>query len=119
MAGYSKFLWDWGERHPETAVYFVKSAPRKNFPLNMPFYENPTLKQYSWYTDTAYKNDTTALRPGDLMFFTEIYAPEPTAPPGFRLEREYAYYPKWVLFNNTNDWQSRTRIWAIFRLEKE
>ena len=119
MASYSKFLWDWGDSHPGTAVYFVKKEPRYNFPLNMPFYENPKQRQMSWYTDPPYKNDTTALRPGDLMFFTEIFFPEPTAPPGFQLHRAYVYYPSWVLLNNTNDWQSRTRIWAIYRLEKE
>ena len=116
---YSKFLWDWHQVHPESTVYFVKKEPRKRFPLNTPFYENPQQRQLSWYTDPAYKNDTTALRPGDLMLFTEILSPVPEAPPGFRLKREFAKYPDWILRNNTNGWQGRTRIWGVYQLVKE
>lgn len=118
MAAYSKFLWDWHDTHPESRVHFVKKEPKPHFPLNMPFYEHPGQGQLGWYTDPAFRNDTSALRPGDLMFFTEILSPAPQPPPGFRMERMYAYYPDWVLRNNTNDWQGRTRIWAIYRLEK-
>lgn len=118
MAAYNKFLYDWHKSHPNATVYFVKKEPRKYFPLNMPFYDHPDQRQISWYTDPNYQNDTTALKAGDLMFFMEIYAPEPVAPPGFQLFREFTYYPEWLLLNNTNNWQSRTRIWGIFRLER-
>lgn len=119
MAAYNKFLWDWQEQHPNDKVFFVKKEPKKYFPLNMPFYDHPAQKQLPWYTDPAYPNDTTALSAGDLMFFTEILSPAPAPPPGFRLNRVFAYYPDWLLLNNTNDWQSRTRIWAVYQLEKE
>ncbi len=118
MAAYSKFLWDWHEKHPESRVFFVKKEPRKSYPLNMPFYEIPAQDQVSWYTEPMYKNDTTALRSGDLMFFTEVLNPPPTAPAGFELKRVYAYYPDWLLRFNINDWQSRTRIWAIYEVMK-
>ncbi|MFN0217010.1 MAG: hypothetical protein ACKVT2_22360, partial [Saprospiraceae bacterium] len=116
MAAFSRFLWHWEAKHPESSVYFVKDKPRKNFPLNMPFYENPTQTQSSWYTDPMYPNDTTALNSGDLMFFTEVHTIVPKAPPGFQLKRRYVYYPEWLLLNNTNNWQSRTRIWAVYEL---
>lgn len=118
MASYARFLWEWEEEHPKSKVFFVKEHPVKNYPLNMPFYEHPEQQNVSWYTDPAYRNDTTALRTGDLMFFTEILAPTPTAPPGFSLKREFAYYPNWVLLYDLNDWQTRTRIWAVYSLEK-
>ncbi len=118
MVAFSKFLWEWEEKHPRAAVYFVKDVPHKNFPLNTPFYENQEQQHLSWYTDPLYKNDTSALHVGDLMFFTEILSPAPTPPPGFVLKRAYFYYPDWILRNNTNDWQSRTRIWGGYRLEK-
>jgi hypothetical protein len=48
----------------------------------------------------------------------EVVSPPPKAPPGFQLTRMFAYYPDWLLLNNTNDWQGRTRIWAIYRLDE-
>jgi len=117
MAAYEKFLWDWHGRNPESTVYFVKKAPQKYFPLNMPFYEHPNQRQLPWYTNTMYKNDTTTLQFGDLMFFAEL-TPPPVAPPGFHFRMAYEYYPSWILLNNFNNWQGRTRIWAIYELEK-
>lgn len=117
MAAYSKFLWDWETAHPNSTIHFVKKEPRKSYPLNMPFYEHPRQKQRSWYTDTRFPNDTSALKTGDLMLFTEVLAPAPASPPGFRMTRVFAYYPDWILFFNINNWQSRTRIWSIYRLE--
>lgn len=118
MAAYNKFLWDWYTEHPNSKVYFVKKEPKKYYPLNMPFYDHPGQQQLDWYTDQRYQNDTTALKPGDLMFFMEVVSPPPQAPPGFQLTRMFAYYPDWLLLNNTNDWQGRTRIWAIYRLDE-
>jgi len=95
----------------------VKNMPQKNYPLQMSFYEHPAQKQLCWYTHPAYKNDTTALRTGDLMFFTETLSSETKAPPGFSLKREYDYYPPWILSNNTNNWQSRSRVWTVYSLQ--
>ncbi len=117
MAAYSWFLWNWHQKHPESTIFFVKNEPRKAYPLNMPYYENPGQRQVSWYTQPIYQNDTTALRSGDLMFFTEVLAPPPTPPPGFSFKRRYAYYPDWILDININNWQNRTRVWAIYELE--
>lgn len=117
MVAYSRFLWNWEDAHPGSSVYFVKKAPQKSYPLNMPFYEHPGQEQYSWYTNPLYRNDTTALKPGDLFFFTEILNPTPTAPPGFKLRKLYNYYPDLILLNNSNNWQSRTRVWEIYALE--
>jgi len=116
MAAYSKFLWDWELAHPNSTIYFVKKAPRKHYPLDMPFYENPKQHQLDWYTDSLYKNDTTALKSGDLMLFTEVLNPQPTVPPGYNLKRVFAMYPNWALRFNINDWQSRTRIWAVYEV---
>lgn len=117
MAAFSRFLWDWETAHPGSTVHFVKDVPRKHFPLNMPFYEHPNQRQMAWYTDPAYPNDTSALKAGDLMFFIES-VPPPTPPPGFQLKTVFDLYPSWVLKNNFNNWQSRTRIWSISQLEK-
>jgi phosphatidylinositol glycan class B len=117
MAAYSKFLWDWEAAHPNSTIHFVKKEPRKSYPLNMPFYEHPKQKQRDWYTDTRYQNDTTVLKSGDLMLFTEVLEPQPVPPPGFQMVRVFAYYPDWILFFNINNWQSRTRIWSIYRIE--
>lgn len=115
MAAYDRFLWKWEEAHPNSSVYFVKKEPKEGCPLNMPFYHNPDQECLSWYTDPVYKNDTASLKEGDLMLFTEL-SQKPHAPPGYDLERVYAYYPDWLLLFDVNGWQSRTRIWAIYRL---
>ncbi|MFN0176625.1 MAG: hypothetical protein ACKVU0_18435 [Saprospiraceae bacterium] len=114
---YAQFLWYWHGKHPNSTVYFVKEEPKKHYPLPISFYENPAQTQRSWYTLPKYKNDTTALRPGDLMVFTEAAKSPPAPPPGFRMEREFSYYPEWILKVNINNWQSRTLIWEIYRLE--
>jgi hypothetical protein len=83
----------------------------------MPFYSNLKQRQLDWYTDPRYQNDTSALRSGDLMFFSESFTAEPVPPPGFQLKRVYCYYPEWLLSNNTNHWQERSRIWTIYQME--
>ncbi|MCC7466209.1 MAG: hypothetical protein IT261_08075 [Saprospiraceae bacterium] len=119
MAAYADFIWHWAEKHPESTVYLVKPTPNKNYPLNMPFYIHPKQIQRSWYTDTRYRNDTMALKTGDLFFFTSVTNPAPQAPPGFELNRVYHYYPDWIRKNNTNDWQSRTRIYEAYTLTRK
>jgi len=119
LVAYPYFLWDWFKKNPTSTVYFVKSEPRKHYPLNMPFYENPAQKQVSWYTDSRYQNDTSALRAGDLMFFSDYLSPAPVPLPGFRFDRIYAYYPNWALAYDINGWQSRTRMWVVYELKKE
>ena len=118
MAAYNKFVWNWTKQHPESTLYYVKKEPLKKYPLDMPFYLYPQQKQAAWYTDPTLKNDTSALKHGDLMLITDTISPAAVAPPGFRLKKAYAYYPDWILDNNTNDWQERTRIWTIYKLEK-
>jgi phosphatidylinositol glycan class B len=119
LAAYAKFLWYWAEKHPESTVYFVKPAPVRNYPLNMPFYIHPNQIQQSWYTDDRYHNDTSTLNTGDVFFFTNVMDPKPQAPPGFELNRVYHYYPDWVRQNNANDWQSRTRIYEAYTLTRK
>lgn len=38
--------------------------------------------------------------------------------PGLRTERIYTYFPDWILQFNLNDWQSRSRIWSVYRYEQ-
>jgi phosphatidylinositol glycan class B len=118
MVAYYKFLWGWANQHPESTIYFIKKEPKKNYPLNMPFYNHPNQNQADWFTDPALKNDTSALKPGDLMLITDATSPATIAPSGFQLKHAYAYYPDWILANNTNNWQDRTRIWTVYSLEK-
>jgi phosphatidylinositol glycan class B len=114
---FARFFWEWYDEHPESTIYFVQNAPQKTLPICLPFYKKTAQKHLPWYTDPAYTNDTTLLQEDDLMLFMETLTPKPTAPPGFSLERAYTYYPDWVLLNNTNQWQNRTQIWAVYRLE--
>jgi len=118
MAIYYKFIWDWHHEKPETTVYFVKKAPQKHFPLVISFYEIPAQNRRDWYIDPSHSNDTTALRPGDLMVLTDASRMSATAPPGYELELEFTYYPEWLLHFNPNDWQSRTLIWKIYSLRR-
>jgi hypothetical protein len=91
--------------------------PRKNYPLNMPFYKFPNQKQLTWHTDPRFRNDTLALKNGDLFFFTEVLNPVPQAPPGFQMKRVFHYYPDWIRKFNANDWQSRTRIYEAYEIQ--
>ena len=119
LAAYAKFLWDWKDCHPDSTVYYVYKEPQKDYPFQMPFYDHPNRRQRFWYTDPIYKNDTTALQAGDLMFFTTYSFSVPAAPPGFKFKCAYEYYPSWLLVNNTNNWQSRSRIWVIYELQQK
>lgn len=115
---YYKFLSNWSFQHPASSIYFVKKEPSKDATQFMPFYNNRNQDQKMWYTDPGYPNDTAGLKANDLMLFTTYLSPPPKAPEKFIFKREFAYYPDWLLANNTNNWQSRTRIWTIYRLVK-
>ncbi len=114
---YAQFLWTWQDKHPSSTVYFVKKEPKNHYPLPISFYEHHAQRQQSWYTMPMYKNDTSSLRPGDLMVFTEVLSSPPAPPPGYRIKLEFLYYPHWLLKHNINNWLSRTLIWEIYSLE--
>ncbi|MES2703335.1 MAG: hypothetical protein V4649_11885 [Bacteroidota bacterium] len=54
--------------------------------------------------------------PGRQIFFIDQYTQNSKSIPGYQLEPVYSIFPDFVLHNNFNNWQERSRIWAIYRV---
>ena len=51
---------------------------------------------------------------GALLLSQDLQLKNP--PKDAATERIYAYFPDWILNVNLNDWQSRTRMWSLYKV---
>ena len=54
----------------------------------------------------------------DEIYTLERVREEDISYSGYNKQTIYSLFPEWVLRNNFNNWQDRTRIWKIQKLEK-
>ncbi len=113
---YSRFMRSYAEKNPNTTIFWESKGPKKKETLTPHFYQTPWMKIV--VTDSlAQLNDSTLYQPqkGDLIYFRT----EKTdfVPQGFQTALVYKWYPDWLLSFNPNQWQERTRIWSVYRLE--
>lgn len=112
---YTRFLRSYAADNPETVVYTERKGKLKKEVLTPHFYQTPWIQSVT--LDSLPELDEPGkwpLKPGDLIFYNTIEAPK--TPNGLEIERVYRWYPDWVLSWNVNNWQDRTRIWSIYRI---
>ncbi|MCA0237039.1 MAG: hypothetical protein LCH81_11710 [Bacteroidetes bacterium] len=102
------FLYRYAEKNPVT-VYSHKKLLYESVGLNMNFYRSPNIHNIM-YLNVRAKN----IPAGSLLLSQDLILKNP--PPGAQTTRLYAYFPEWILKVNVNDWQSRTRMWSLYRV---
>ena len=103
-----RFLYGYSAVKP-TIVYSHKKMLYEVVGLNMNFYRAPNI-QNVMYVDIKAKK----MPEGALLLSQDLQLKNP--PKDAATERIYAYFPDWILNVNLNDWQSRTRMWSLYKV---
>jgi hypothetical protein len=98
-------------------LYTLDKGPFYYQNLRFSYYELPDLKvrPVAKWKDLR---DSSAflLRKGDLIFNQNLQLPPELE--NLPLRRVYTGFPNWILQFNVNNWQARTPMWAVFRMER-
>ena len=113
---YYQFLYETAEKQGITRLIAEKKNPYEHVGLPTSFYNHPkmTVDVVESVSDILSSPNTT-LHDGDFILLQTMHYQSTN--PNIVLEKVYCYYPnaiKWVNFGN---WQSRTRIWTIYRVK--
>jgi len=68
--------------------------------------------------DTIELVDYLNKQQSDVLYILERDPTENIGYPGYTKENIYSLFPPWLLRNNTNHWQDRTRIWKIMKIRR-
>lgn len=113
---YSRFMRAYAEAHPQSVIYEQKPELNRGQRLEPRFFQSPWMKVI--YLDQLEDLNTPGLeqpKKGDLLF-SKTPALE-FSPRGYSVVPVYHWFPEWLLRINFNNWQKRTRIWSVYRVE--
>jgi GPI mannosyltransferase 3 len=105
---YYAYFYKAAEDGPVT-LHCLEKNPYEHVGLPTTFYNHPNLIVRVWE-----RFDPKEMKPGDLVLWRKPYFSTEQQP--MALERVYCYFPDWIKHLNFGDWQSRTRIWSIYRI---
>jgi phosphatidylinositol glycan class B len=113
VVSYFKYIYDYTAKQPATLVA-LEHSPYDLDNLECNFYKSPNadirvIQNIHGLDSVVNKSTPTAL------FITQ-YKPGGLQIPGYKLEQLYCIFPAWLLKMNINNWQERSRIWAIYRI---
>lgn len=116
-APYYRFLYDYAATQPGTVLVFSREkCLYESVGLPIYFYCSPQVENR---VVGKFQSGTLLSEPAPTRL---ILSPKLTLPdtlPGLRTERIYTYFPDWILQFNLNDWQSRSKIWSVYRYERD
>jgi GPI mannosyltransferase 3 len=107
-APYYAYIYKAAKDGPIT-LHCLEKNPYEHVGLPTTFYKHPNLRVRVWE-----RFDPKEMKTGDLVLWRNLYFPDGEQP--LALESAYCYFPDWIKHLNFGDWQSRTRIWSIYRI---
>jgi len=113
-ANYYRYIYNYSAANKNTTLVALGESPYHIVGLELNFYKP---KDISIVTATDQAGFASAIRSaqGPVLYMSPSLKPGPELN-GFRTERLYCLFPRWLLSMNINDWQSRSRIWTVFRV---
>lgn len=115
-APYFRFLYDYAAGQPDPVVVFSKEKSMYELVgLPVHFYRSPKVQNRIVET---FAPDSMLADPAPTRLILSQQLSLPDSLPGLRTKRMYTYFPDWILQFNPNDWQSRSRIWSVYRYER-
>ncbi len=114
---YYKFMYRFAADNKTNIVYADRS-PYNIAELELNYYKPPKVA----ITKVANSSEVASMLANNsdeaIICLSQNLKPD-TIFQGFRYERIYCAFPDFLLANNFNGWQERSRIWAIFRIYKK
>ena len=108
-----RFLYDYAQRQPTTLLSIQKN-PYQLVGLTAHFYQSKNLPVI--VLPQLAQLDSLPLNTNHLLIYPALQLPPVLV--NTQVERLYTYFPDWITAFNINDWQSRSRIWSIYRVNK-
>jgi phosphatidylinositol glycan class B len=98
-------------------IYFEGKSPWNRAGLEMNFFKTPSAQPIALYRLAQINTLHPSIAPaeGDLILVNKNN--ESLEIQGFNRKKVYSFLPEIVLQNNFNDWQSRSNLWQVYRLE--
>ncbi len=112
---YYKFIYDHARKQQTILISFEKS-PYNLVDLNSNFYKYPGLQEVIIHKPEEIAEVLKNAVGKSVLFLNPQIDPIPEIS-SFKKEQVYCLLPNWVRLLNFNDWQSRSFIWTIYRLQ--
>ncbi len=109
-----RFLYHYAQNRPIT-LFAMEKNPYQLVGLTAHFYQPENLKVI--VLSQLEQLDSMSLLSNNLLIYPALQLPPTlihTNP-----KRLYSYFPNWITALNINDWQSRSRIWSIYQVERK
>jgi hypothetical protein len=112
---FTRYMRSYSVEHPGTRVYWERKGDPMKEGLVLNFYQRPWM-EVVLKDSLVGINDSgpSGPRAGDLVLFKTRQSE--IALGGQRMEEAFRLYPDWLLRNDWNGWQGRTRIWSVYRV---
>lgn len=112
---YYKYMNDYKAKD-KTIVISKSSTPFKLNTNYANFYKSNSIEYVVLANDEGISKYLETQSPENVLLFEKEFSNhfEHTS---YNIVNTYCIYPDWILRNNTNDWQSRTKIWKIVNLK--
>ncbi len=118
FVGTHRFLYHYAQKMGTTTLYAEAPGPYHTGTLRFSYYEAPGQTLCLTENFAALRDSTGFIpKPGDLIFHKKLSPPPHFE--GLPLRRIHAGFPDWILRYNFNDWQSRTPMWSVYRVENQ
>lgn len=111
---YYRFLYIYTKKQ-QTTIYTKNPSIYQLAGLNLNFYKPKGLNIVT-FNDFPALFSSTPMRPkpGDLLL---MQAPLSFSQKDYQIEILFTIFPNWLLENNINHWQNRSRVWCIYRFK--
>lgn len=109
-----RFLYQYTQRQ-STTLLSIEKNPYQLVGLTAHFYQPQNL--HVIVLSQLEQVDSIALNTNNLLIYPALQLPSVLV--HTHAERLYSYFPDWITAFNINDWQSRSRIWSIYEIERK
>jgi phosphatidylinositol glycan class B len=111
---YYKFIYDYAQKQPMTLIC-IDESPYYLVELNSNFYKPKNINVAVIHTQEEIAPVLNNAKGQAVIFLNPTMDPVPMIA-NYKKERLYCLLPDWVRLFNFNDWQSRSFIWTIYKL---
>lgn len=110
---YYKYIYDSYKRHPNTILVAYRESPY-GVPVNN-FFKPQDMSSYT--VEDAEELEKLRLDNADknILFISPTLTP-PQEFSTYNMQLKFSIFPQWILKYNINNWQDRTDLWAIYKL---
>lgn len=109
-----RFLYQYQQHSPIT-LFALEKNPYQLVGLTAHFYQPKNVQVV--VLNSLAQLDSLPLAANNLLIYPKLHLPPQAV--YANTERLYSYFPDWIVALNINDWQSRSRIWSVYTVNRK